>query len=98
RLGRRRSLLGWRRGGRGPIAAFGSLRRGVRVGGAVVHASEGKARLHLVGGESIPLPLELMSGKPREKHTVLVLGGGEASLQGVDALLEGRDAGRELPG
>ena len=39
-----------------------------------------------------------MSGEPREKHTLFLLGGAEARLQGVDALLEGGDAGRELPG
>src|SRR4029077_17795003 len=99
-LGRCRDLLGRRRGlfgRRGLIAPCPSL-RGVRAGGAIVHARERKARLYLVGGESILLLLELMSGEPREKDTLFLLGAAEARLQGVDALLQLGDAGRELPG
>src|SRR5205085_12414186 len=101
-----RSLLGWCRGlrgwcrgllGWGGLIAAASL-LGARAGGAIVHARERKARLDLVGGESILLLLELTSGEPRQKHTLFLLGGVEARLQGVDALLEGGDAGRELPG
>src|SRR6266436_797722 len=99
-LGWRRNLLGWRRGlfgRRGLIAACASL-LGVRAGGAIVHARERKARLNLIGGESILLLFELMSGEPREKDTLFLLGAAEARLQGIDALLQLGDAGRELPG
>src|SRR5205814_2734337 len=44
------------------------------------------------------LLLELMSGETRKKYTLSLLRGAEARLQRVDALLEGGDAVRELPG
>src|SRR5207237_5742550 len=69
-LGWRRGLLGWRSGWRGLIAAAFLL--GARVGGAIIHARERKARLYLVGGESILLLFELMSGEPRETRTLFL--------------------------